>query len=113
MSGDTSHLIELAGTLGVRDAAGLANRLAEAIDAHPAVTISAAALEGADISIVQILVAAHKSAAKAGKPLTIEPGEVLLRTLLKAGFLNADSTPSPDGAFWQEAGFGARKEQAA
>jgi anti-anti-sigma regulatory factor len=116
MSGVTSHTVELSGTLGVRDAALLALRLAAAIEAHPSVTVSAAALEGLDIAIVQVLVAARKSAARAGRQLTIVPGPALVRTLVKAGFLTADGSPAtPEGAFWHGAGtgFGAGKEQAA
>lgn len=101
MSGATSHVIELRGNLGVRDAARLAQALLEALERYAAVTVEARALESADISILQVLAAAHKSAAKAGKPLLLTPGDALARTLVKAGFLAADGSPAtPEGAFW-------------
>ncbi|HVW93343.1 MAG TPA: STAS domain-containing protein [Devosia sp.] len=101
MSGATSHIIELRGNLGVRDAARLAQALLQALERYAAVTVDAGALESADISILQVLAAARKSAAKAGRPLALTSGEALTRTLIKAGFLAADGSPAtPEGAFW-------------
>lgn len=109
MSVATPFTVELRGNLGLRQAARLAEALTDAIAAHPAVVIAAGALEEADISILQVLLAARKTAAGAGKSLTLEPSDSLLRILARAGFLTADGSPAtPEGAFW----IGARERAA-
>jgi anti-anti-sigma regulatory factor len=98
-----AHLLELRGRLGLREAAELAAELGTALEAHPAVTIATGELTEIDVSILQILVSAHKSAARAGKTLTIgTPADgVLHRTLVRAGFAGPDGAPrTPEGQFW-------------
>ncbi|MDR3475515.1 MAG: STAS domain-containing protein [Devosia sp.] len=91
------------GALSLRDAGELAGRLRTAIEAHPAVTITADELTELDVSILQVLVSAHKTAAQAGKSLTLKapPDGALRRTLVRAGFVGADGAPrTPEGHFW-------------
>jgi anti-anti-sigma regulatory factor len=98
-----THTVELEGSLSVRDAAGLAATLMAALEAHPSVCISTEAVTGADISILQVLAAAHKSAARASRGLTLKaPAEgALRRTLVAAGFVGAAGEPlAPEGMFW-------------
>jgi anti-anti-sigma regulatory factor len=95
--------VELRGSLGLREAAGLATALLAAIEAHRSVTIATGELTEMDVSILQILVSAHKSAARAGKTLTIgtPPDGALHRTLVRAGFAAPDGAPrTPEGRFW-------------
>ncbi|HVX82198.1 MAG TPA: STAS domain-containing protein [Devosiaceae bacterium] len=97
------HLIELKGDLGLRDAGELAAKFREAIEKHAAVAVATGNLGSADLSTVQLLVAAQKSAARAGKSFTLVApvGEALQATLVKAGFLAADGRPRDAGEqFW-------------
>ena len=56
MTNAKSYTLELRGSLGVRDAAGIAASLLAAIEAHPAVVIAAEGLTEIDVSILQVLV---------------------------------------------------------
>jgi anti-anti-sigma regulatory factor len=103
MSNAKTHIVELRGNLGVRDAAAIAASLVAAIEAHPSVTIATDELSDVDVSILQVLAAAHKTASRAGRALTLEAGAdgVLRRTLVKAGFLDAGGAPlAAEGQFW-------------
>jgi anti-anti-sigma regulatory factor len=89
--------------MGLREVAGLAAALTAALAAHPAVTLTAATLTEIDVSVLQVLVAARKSAVKAGKSLRFAapPAGALRQTLVKAGFLGAGGEPlTPEGDFW-------------
>lgn len=70
-----SHDIKLDGSLDMRDAAELRTKISDALQSHPSVCIDAANVEAIDTSIVQILVAALKSAERLGRPLTIATGD--------------------------------------
>ena len=103
MAGSTPHLVELRGTLGLRDAGDLAARLGAAIEANVAVVLSANDLTGIDISILQVLLSAHKSATAAGRSLTFASpaGGVLRQTLIRAGLLGPSGEPTAaEGEFW-------------
>lgn len=89
--------------MGLRDAGGLATTLREAIQAHPAITIITNDLTDWDISILQVLVSARKTATQAGKSLTLAapPGGALRGTLVKAGLVGTDGQPrTADEQFW-------------
>jgi anti-anti-sigma regulatory factor len=95
--GTKTHAVALHGTVGLRDAAGLTEKLAQALAAHDRVVIDATALEQADISLVQVLAAARKTAEGAGRSLRLvaPPGGVLAQLLARAGLA------APDGdRFW-------------
>ncbi|HTJ59090.1 MAG TPA: STAS domain-containing protein [Devosiaceae bacterium] len=103
MASGAEHNIELSGALGLRDVAGLAASLKTALEAHQAVTLAAEGLTEVDVSILQVLVAAHKSATKTGKSLQFKAttAGTLRQTLVKAGFLTAGGEPlTPEGNFW-------------
>ena len=100
------HRIELSGKIGLREAAGLAAALGDALDRHPAVTVVTGALTEVDLSILQLLVAARHSAARAGKSLTLagDPGEPMRDALVRLGFLGPGGVArSPQEQFWVEA----------
>jgi anti-anti-sigma regulatory factor len=104
-----THQVPLRGTLGLRDAPELAATLRAAIDSHASVTLDASELAEADISILQVLVAAHKSAEAAGKALRLgAPADGPFALLLeRAGFVGADGTPRTDAErFWTDHGKG-------
>jgi anti-anti-sigma regulatory factor len=82
-----STVVSLVGDLGLREASEVRGRLLAALSAGVAVVVDARGLAGADLAIVQLLVAAHKSAARQGVPLRLLAGA--------NGALRA-----AEGAFW-------------
>jgi anti-anti-sigma regulatory factor len=73
------------------------------IERQGAVAVDCARLAEADLSLVQVLLAARKTARRVGKTLTLaQPASGALRdVLLRAGFLSAAGhPPKEDDAFW-------------
>lgn len=97
----TSQIVQLEGDLGLRDAPNLAERLLSALNAGGDVAINANALASADLTILQLLVSAHKSAAERGVTLALSGGEGALRAaLLSCGFIDASGAAlTPQSAF--------------
>ena len=84
--------VALTGSLGLKDAVRLHAELLAALEASQSVVIDATGLREADISIVQLVIAAQKTASAAGKTLTLNAGKdgVLAQLLTKSGILSAD-----------------------
>lgn len=82
-----SKVAVLEGDLGPRDAAAVHTALLSALQQSAAVEIDARTLASLDTSIIQILVAARKSAERLERPLTIltEPDGALPATLERLG----------------------------
>jgi anti-anti-sigma regulatory factor len=77
--------------------------LLAALSAGVAVVVDARGLAGADLAIVQLLAAAHKSAARQGVPLRLLAGAdgALRAALVRLGFVGADGVArAAEGAFW-------------
>lgn len=103
MSNPPSRIL-LEGDVGVRDAARLAEQFSQAI-AGP-LTIDCTSLSGVDLAVVQVLLAADRTARAAGQSLTLIhlPGGPLQQLLVATGFIAADGTPlTPDGPLWAAA----------
>ena len=103
MASKNAHHIALEGDLGLRDATRLSEQFRDALAKHSAIVIASKGLTGIDISILQLLVSARKTAVAAGKSLTLEapPGGVLHQILLKAGFARRRRhSPDAEGDFW-------------
>jgi anti-anti-sigma regulatory factor len=101
-----SQTFPLAGSVGVRDVARLAPELQHALSGPSPLAIDCTDLTDIDLSIVQLLVAAHKTAAATGKPLRLiaPAGGPLTALLRQAGFLTPDNRPlTPEGQFWIDA----------
>jgi|GEM_PF-3971604 len=81
--------------MGLRNAGDFARQLLAAIEAHPSISIVSQDLQELDVSILQVLVSAQKTAARSGKAMTLSAPRdgVLFRTLAKAGFIAPDGTP--------------------
>ena len=102
MSGPLLHL-PLKGSLGLRDVARLAEELERLLAAPGPVTIDCDELTDIDLSIVQLLISARRTATAAGRSLTLRhPSDGPLQRLLKAaGILAGDGSPlTSDGQFW-------------
>lgn len=74
MMHDALHTLRLEGSQTIRDAAALAGSLSEALAAHDGLRVETAAVASVDVGILQVLVAAHKTARRMAKPLSIEAG---------------------------------------
>jgi anti-anti-sigma regulatory factor len=90
--GRGTHQIKLAGDLGLRDAVALTEQFRDALSEHDQIVIETEGLSGIDITILQVLVSARKSAEASGKSLTLAspPEGAFAQTLAKAGLLAAD-----------------------
>ncbi len=88
---------------GIRDAGPLADELRAALEAHPAVEVETVALTSIDVVVLQVLVAAHKTARAGGRTLRIHApcGGVLERALEQSGIAaSVDLPPIRDGETW-------------
>lgn len=105
LAGIKTHAVALHGTVGLPDAAGLTEQLAEALAAHDRVAIDATGLAQADISLLQVLAAARKTADGAGRSLRLVAplGGVLAQLLVRAGLVAPDGTPrGAADRFWTD-----------
>lgn len=103
MSNAETELLCLDGDCGLRKSAELVAELQKKLAIDGDVVVDATAAAAADISTIQILVSAHKSALTAGKSLRVHVplhgalGEVLV----KGGFVAADGAAlTPGEAPW-------------
>lgn len=115
MTIDKVHTIQLDGDLSLRNAADICDILHTAITNHDAVSINCAALTGIDVSILQLLVSAQKTAGAAGKSITLDAtdNEVLRTALLGAGFIDSTGKArAAEGDFWTGAASKSKREAA-
>jgi anti-anti-sigma regulatory factor len=84
--------VTLGGSLGLKDAVRLRAELLAALEGHAAVTLDCSALTEGDAAIVQLLVAAKKTANAGGVALTlkVEKTGVLGQLCIKTGLMSAD-----------------------
>ena len=101
-----SVIVTLSGSLGLKDVTRLRDELLAAFEANTAVTLDCSQLAEADFAIVQLLVAAKKTANAGGGTLTIkaEKTGVLGQLFIKTGLISADGRPLvSDLDFWASA----------
>jgi len=99
----SAQRLPLKGSLGLRNAASLAEELERLLAAPDPVVVDCADLAEIDLSIVQLLVSAQRAAVAAGRSLVLRhPANGPLERLLKAaGVLAGDgSALASDGQFW-------------
>ncbi|MCB8836458.1 lipid asymmetry maintenance protein MlaB [Aurantimonas sp. VKM B-3413] len=84
-----NHNFDLVGECGIRNVGEMASALQTLADGD--IRIDARGLTSADISVLQLLVSARKSAAAKGRTLsiTVEEGDVLHRAIDRAGLGSA------------------------
>jgi anti-anti-sigma regulatory factor len=95
--------LELSGELGLRGIEKLRADLVAALEANDAVAIGTSAVESADASAIQLLLAAQKSANARGGALslTAPADSAMARTLLGLGLVAADgSALTPETSTW-------------
>ncbi|MEP9375386.1 STAS domain-containing protein [Aquabacter sp. CN5-332] len=95
-----SHRCAFDGDLTVRSAARIQAQLIDAFDGHRAVEIDCSGATHVDLSFVQLLLAARRSAAASGARLTLThpSGGALHDAVLRAGI--ATDACAADRAFW-------------
>ena len=106
MTRDSVHLVEISGDAGLRAAQEVASALREALAGHQHIAIAIDAVGNADITTIQLLLAARKLALASGKSLHLvaPPSGVLRELLIQTGFLDAEGAPlTPEGEFWTQA----------
>jgi anti-anti-sigma regulatory factor len=95
--------VQLQGSLSLRDARRLHGLLQDAISASREVQVDLREVSAVDVSIIQLIASARKSAEQRGRKLTLVTGSsgAFEATLAKAGFLGGDGTcRNTDEAFW-------------
>jgi hypothetical protein len=99
---ELSHTaIGLDGVRTVRTAEQSHSLLLETFRSASSITVDCSKIAEADLSLVQLLLSARKSAAAAGKKLTLSHAAegALGSVLARGGFLTEDS-PAGERAFW-------------
>jgi STAS domain len=103
MTRDSVHVIKISGDAGLRAAQDVAGALRQALAGHDRIAIATEAMTGADITTIQLLLAARKQALASGKSLSLAapPMGVLREQLIATGCLDGDGRPlTADGDFW-------------
>ena len=103
MTRDSVHVVRISGDAGLRAAQDIALSLRQALAGHDKVAIATDAVTGADITTIQILLAARKQALASGKSLSLAapPAGALRDLLIQTGCLDPDGRPlTQDGDFW-------------
>lgn len=106
MTRDSVHVVKISGDAGLKAAQDIAGTLRQALAAHNKLAIATDAITGADITTIQLLLAARKQALAAGKSLMLAapPTGALRELLIATGCLDADGRPlTQDGEFWTPA----------
>jgi anti-anti-sigma regulatory factor len=104
MTTEHAHSLQLTGEMTLRQAGALQAQLRSEAAEHDHVVIDCADVSEIDISVVQLLVAASKSAEAAGKSVSVRfpEGGVLDTILRRAGFLSQSGQPlSAGNGPWQ------------
>lgn len=105
MTGKSVHVIRITGEAGLRAAQDIATALRQALTGHDRVIVATEAITAADITTIQLLLAARKQAMAAGKSLALAapPAGVLRDLLIEVGCLDASGRAlTPDGDFWTQ-----------
>ena len=100
---DSVHVIVIPGDAGLRAAQDIAISLRQAMAGHDKIAIATEAMTGADVTTIQLLLAARKQALASGKSLSLAapPMGVLRELLIATGCLDAEGRPlTPEGDFW-------------
>ncbi len=103
----SSLRIALEGRLGLRDVRATHKRLDEAMNAAAEIDVDLGAVTEIDVSHIQLLAAARKSAEQSGRTLRLNApaGGAFHAAVVRIGLLGADGgCRRPDENFWVSAG---------
>ena len=105
MTRGSVYTVKISGDAGLRAAQDIALSLRQALTGHDRVAIATEAISGADITTIQLVLAANRQARDSGKSLSLAapPSGVLRALLIEVGCLDANGQPlTPDGDFWTQ-----------
>lgn len=97
------YVIDLGLEPGIRTVAALRDQLSSALAAHESIEITAGAVTSIDVSILQLIASAHRTAMASGKTLFLRtPQEGPMRNaLIRAGFISKQGKGlTREGDFW-------------
>lgn len=103
MSVSAHFVVDLGSDPSIRTVASLRDQLSTAISQYDAIEIGADKVASIDVSILQLIASAHRTATSAGKPITLRMAQngPMHDALVRAGFITAEGTPlTREGAFW-------------
>ncbi|UJW85026.1 STAS domain-containing protein [Devosia sp. SL43] len=103
MTRDSVFLTNISGDAGLRNAQDIAAQLKAALVNHNAIAAATDDIASADITTVQLLLAARRQAVAAGKSFTLAapPHGALRDLLIQIGILDAAGTAATsDADFW-------------
>jgi anti-anti-sigma regulatory factor len=103
MTRDSAFLTKISGDAGLRNAQELAQQLKSALADHHTIAVATSDIASADITTVQLLLAARRQALAMGKSLVLAaPVQGALRELLiQIGVLDSSGiTATSDATFW-------------
>ncbi|WP_224703986.1 STAS domain-containing protein [Devosia aquimaris] len=103
MTDGSAFVVTLSGEAGLRAAQEIAETLRKALATHQSIAIATQAITGADITTIQLLLAARKLALASGKSIALagSPAGPLREALIALGCIDAQGRPlSDDGDFW-------------
>jgi hypothetical protein len=89
--------------LTLRGVASVHARLTAALEQYAMVTVDCSAAIEVDLSVIQLLLAAHRAARRAGNTLCLAGADnaPLHAALWRGGFISTEpDSPGPDAAFW-------------
>ncbi len=105
-----TKIVDLSGARTLRNTGQTHSLLAEALSQSSSVAVDCSNIPETDLSFVQLLLSAQRSAAEAGKSLTlVQPARgALFDALMRGGFLRQRGGPGGGQVFWlkQEASDG-------
>lgn len=100
---DSAFVTKISGDAGLRNTQEIVGQLKGALASHSAVTIALSEMTGADITTVQLLLAARRQALAHGKTLTLAapPQGPLRELLIQIGIFDATGkSATSDADFW-------------
>ena len=101
MSNTHPHIVDLGVEPSIRTVAELRDQLITALSQNETVVVSGETVASIDISVLQVLAAAHRSATSSRKSISLRANDALVHALRRAGFVSSSGEPlTREGAFW-------------
>lgn len=103
MSTPNAFVVDLGTDPSIRTVGSLRDQLSAAISQHNSIEIGAEQVASVDVSILQMLASAYRTAQSAGKHIFLRAAQngPMREALVRAGFLTSDGVPlTGEGAFW-------------
>lgn len=103
MATSKTHTLKLAGELALRQVGEIGAQLRDAIAHHKKIDVDGAGISAIDISVIQLLVSAFKTANAADKNFCVSfpAGSALDTALQRTGFITSEGiAQTPESGLW-------------